>query len=513
MKKTFIRMVVLTIFTSLLFSTMVMAEESKVTWQSYNGKRIGVLTGTLMEGIAKEYFPDSEHLYFNSNGDCNAAILAGKIDAFLADEPNMKMLHMEQPSINYIPDKITSQDCAFAFRKNDERSTALCNELNEFIKKLKADGTLATIENIWMGKDEDLKVVDMSGLKGSRGTLKVVTTSSDMPWSYIKDGKNVGYDIDLIVRFCREKNYGLELTDMDMSGRIPAIQSGKFDFSTDMNVTKERQEQVLFSEPTYAGGIVLAVLSKDLEETPTDTSSTSFFDELGASFHRTFIKEGRYNLFLSGVLTTVLITLSSIILGTILGLLIYMGCRTGNRIAKWFAKAYVWFVQGMPAIVLLMILYYIIFARVEIGGTVVAIIAFSLVFGSGVYGMLTTGVGAVDYGQTEAAYALGFGDYHAFFKIILPQALPHCLPAFKGEVVSLVKATAIVGYIAVQDLTRMGDIVRGRTYEAFFPLISVAAIYFLLGGILRTIIGFIEKKVNPKNRNKEQILKGARLHD
>ncbi len=212
------------------------------------------------------------------------------------------------------------------------------------------------------------------------------------------------------------------------------------------------------------------------------------------------------------MLTTILITLASILFGTVLGFLIYMGCRTGNKAARWFAKVYVWFVQGMPAVVLLMILFYIIFARVEIGGTIVAIIAFSLVFGSSVYGMLSTGVGAVDQGQTEAAYALGFGDLHTFFKIILPQAIPHFLPTFKGEAVSLVKATAIVGYIAVQDLTRMGDIVRGRTYEAFFPLIAVAIIYFLLGGILRIIIGLIEKKTNPRNRDPKTILKGVDVH-
>ena len=81
--------------------------------------------------------------------------------------------------------------------------------------------------------------------------------------------------------------------------------------------------------------------------------------------------------------------------------------------------------------------------------------------------MLKTGVGAIDKGQTEAAYALGYGDLKCFFRIILPQAVPHFLPAYKGEIVALIKATAIVGYIAVQDLTKMGDIIRGRTYEAF----------------------------------------------
>lgn len=135
-------------------------------------------------------------------------------------------------------------------------------------------------------------------------------------------------------------------------------------------------------------------------------------------------------------------------------------------------------------VVLLMILYYVIFRKVDIAGIWVAVIAFSLTFGSGVYGMLVSGVNALDKGQLEATYALGFTDRRAFFTIILPQAALHFMPAYKAEVVALIKATAIVGYIAVQDLRKMGDIVRSRTYEAFFPLIAVAVIYFTLAGCL-----------------------------
>ncbi|MBR1743403.1 MAG: ABC transporter permease subunit, partial [Lachnospiraceae bacterium] len=106
-----------------------------------------------------------------------------------------------------------------------------------------------------------------------------------------------------------------------------------------------------------------------------------------------------------------------------------------------------------------------------------------------------------------------YGDIRAFFRIILPQAVPHFLPAYKGEVVALIKATAIVGYIAVQDLTKMGDIIRGRTYEAFFPLIAVAVIYFILGGLLTFLVGRIEVLINPKRRKREDILKGVRTGD
>ena len=488
------------------------SSDSSVHWQDYNGKRIGVLTGTLMEGIAKTFLPDSDYLYFNSYPDCNAALLAGRIDAYLGDEPVLKMIHGEQPQISYIPERLTTNEYSFAFRKNDPKSAALCEELNAFLAKSWEDGTIQEIDGIWFGTDEDRKYVEMSDLTGENGTIRVITTSTDIPFSYIRDGKPVGYDIDVIVRFCREKGYALELGDVDFGARIPAVQSGKYDFTTDMNVTPERQEEVLFSDPVSRGGVVLAVLTENLTSEPA-TDRESFFSSLKSSFEKTFIRENRYRLFLDGTGTTLLITVLSILVGTILGFAAYMACRNGNPLANALTRFLVWLVEGMPAVVLLMVLYYIIFARSHINGTAVAVIGFTLVFGAAVFGMLCSGTGAIDRGQTEAAYALGYGRTRTFFRIILPQAVPHFLPAYKSEITALIKATAIVGYIAVQDLTKMADIVRGRTYEAFFPLIAVAVIYFVLAGLLTFLVSRIEIRVDPKRRKKEDILKGVKTDD
>ena len=224
------------------------SEAGEVRWQDYNGKRLGVLVGPLMEDVAAEFFPDSEIFLFSSSLDCTAALMAGRIDAFLGDEPGMIAMHAENPAIDYIHETLTENNYAFAFRKDDPASAALCEELNEFLAACWADGTMDELAEIWLGEDETRKAVDMSGLTGENGTIRVVTTSTDMPWSYIKDAKNVGYDIDLVVRFCRAGGYQLELGDVDYAGRIPAVQSGKYDFSTDMNVTAERREQV-FTAP------------------------------------------------------------------------------------------------------------------------------------------------------------------------------------------------------------------------------------------------------------------------
>jgi len=158
-------------------------------WQAYNGKRIGVLVGPLMEDIARANFPDSEYMLYNSYPDCITALLAGRIDAYLGDERGLKSVHAEQPKIDYIHERITNQEYSFAFRKDDEKSAALCEELNGFLALCHQDGTMQELEDIWFGTDEARKAVDISGLTGEKGTIRVVTTSNDMPWSYIKDGK------------------------------------------------------------------------------------------------------------------------------------------------------------------------------------------------------------------------------------------------------------------------------------------------------------------------------------
>ena len=158
-----------------------------------------------------------------------------------------------------------------------------------------------------------------------------------------------------------------------------------------------------------------------------------------------------------------------------------------------------------------MILFYVVFGKFrDMNGIVVAIIGFTLTFGAFVYDHMTVSVGSVDYGQTEAAYALGYPKNKTFFRIIFPQAMTIFLPSYCGQAVEVIKATAVVGYIAVNDLTKMGDIIRSNTYEAFFPLIATAVIYFLLTWALAALLGLLKARFEPKRRSKEAILKGVK---
>ena len=476
--------------------------------EDFEGKKIGVTTGTIQAIAVEKQIPSAEIIYFNSVPDMITALRLGKIDAFCIDDMAIRVLMIENDDLTYLSDHpLTDPVRTGAIFPKTEIGNKLREEFNEYLAKAKADGTLQEVNDIWFGKDESLKtVIDPSSLSAEKGTIRVATDASLVPAVYYKDNQIVGMDIDIISRFCKKYGYGLEITDMSFAAIFEVVASGKCDMAIGaIGITEERAQSVDFSDPMYEGASVMAYLSSDAGSAKQDNGS--FIDSIKDSFEKTFIRENRWQLFASGILTTLLITVLSIACGTLLGFFVFMLCRNGNPIANAITDFCVWLVKGTPMVVLLMILYYIIFGNVAISGDVVSIIGFTLVFGAGVFGMIKSGVMAIDRGQLEAAYTLGYTNRKAFYRVILPQALPLFMPAYRPSITETIKATAIVGYVAVQDLTKMGDIVRSRTYEAFFPLIAVAIIYFILAAILTLLVERIEIRLDPKKRNLDKIRK------
>lgn len=477
------------------------------TLEELADKRIGVETGSSFDELVSRRLPNAKKEYYNSKVDLVNALLGDKIDAFVADEPVIRDTMRTREEITFVPEYLDSFEFGLVFPKT-EKGKQLRDEFNAFLRQFIADGKMEALEDKWFGDDEDAQQVPEIP-KGEKGTLKMATAAQYDPFQYVRDGQIVGYDIDMVAQFCIQNGYGLEIADMNFDGVLPSVQTGKCDFAASgITITAERSESVLFSEPNFIGGTVAAVLRKEGKD-----NDKGFWAGVADSFHKTFIKENRWQLFVNGVIITLIITTLSILLGTLLGFAIFMACRRGNPIALGVTRFSTWLVQGMPMVVLLMILYYIVFGKVAISGITVAVIGFTLTFGASVYSLLKMGVGAVDRGQYEAAYALGYSDRRTFFRIILPQALPHVMSAYKGEIVGLIKATAIVGYIAVTDLTKMGDIVRSRTYEASFPLIAVTVIYFALEGAIKLLLRRVTVHLDTKHRKPEDILKGVHADD
>ena len=478
-----------------------------------DGKRIGVQTGSTFDAIALARLPKAQISYFNSYPDMAAAMEAGRIDGFPGDEPVLRMMAAEDNQLTILDEYMDTFDFGFVLPKT-EAGDRLRDELDAYIASIQESGELKAVTDKWTGADEAAKTLpDYAAFPAPKGVLTLATEGAYPPMNYFREDKVVGLEIDLAARFCEANGYGLKVEPMNFDSILPAVQSGKCDFAAaGLSITEERKESVNFSRPYYSGGTVMAVLKDKGAAAVADVSvagqKDGFLSDIKASFERTFIREGRWRLFVEGVGVTLLITALSIVCGTALGFGVYLLCRNGNPLANALTRFCVWLVQGMPMVVLLMILYYVAFSGVDISGVAVAVVAFTLTFGAAVYGMLRMGVGAIDRGQTEAAYALGYGNGRTFFRIILPQALPHFMPSYQGEVVALVKATAIVGYIAVQDLPKMGDIVRSRTYEAFFPLIAVAVLYFVMAGALNFLVRRAQTRLDPRRRRRENILRG-----
>ncbi len=468
-----------------------------------SGKTVSMLTGAPFEELVKEKAPGvSNFTFFNSMPDMTQALKTKKTDAILMNNAVNQLALNRNPDLALFPQSLKDGEFGIAFAKGDKRR----DEWQKAFDSIPKEEIEAAFRK-WTGADESVKDLPAQDWPGAKGTVSVAVCDTLEPMSYIgKDNELRGFDLEIILMVAKKLDYKVEFTGMEFSAVLAAVQSGKADMGGgSIIISPERAEAVDFLEyyPASFQLLVRAVNSQNL-------TGNSFFDSIRESFIKTFIREDRWKLFLEGIITTLVITLLSMLFGTLLGFWVFLLCRNGNPVANIITKICLWIVRGMPAVVLLMVLYFIIFGSVQISGIAVAVIGFTLTFGAAVIGLLNMGVGAIDNGQYEAAYALGYSNRRTFFKIILPQALRHILPAYKGEVVSLIKATAIVGYIAVQDLTKMGDLVRSRTYEAFFPLIAVTIIYFVLEWLVGLIISRISVDINPKRRRPEKILKGIK---
>ncbi len=472
------------------------------------GSALGVQTGVAYDSVAAECLPESEIVYFNTGSDLAIALEKGKVKSYLIDEPIARMLFKEYPTQRILT-VLEKESYAWAMPKVNSGSGKLCGEINKFFAKCRKDGTFEEIDKIWFGTDVAKQKIDYSGLTAENGTLSMaICTTVGKPFCYMQNNEYAGYDLDFAVRFCREYGYGLKITDYDIPGLFSCLSAGKCDFGACcIAITEERKEMMLFSAPNYQGGI--AVVVND-EYTSDENGKTNFWVSIKDSFNKTFIRENRYRLFLSGIGTTLLIVVLSLIFGTLIGFAVYLIYYRSGKIFRTVVNILMRIIENTPVVLILMILYYIIFGNVDISGVFVSLIGFTLIFTGAVIGVMNVGVNAVDAGQREAALALGYTENKAFMRVILPQAAVHFLPGYKNAIVQLIKGTAVVGYIAVQDLTKVSDIIRSRTYEAFFPLIVTAILYFLTAIIMSSLVKRVEISIKPASRKRIKLLKGVK---
>ncbi len=218
------------------------------------------------------------------------------------------------------------------------------------------------------------------------------------------------------------------------------------------------------------------------------------------NIYKSLIKKDMYIVILKGLMNTILISVFSGLLGIIMGVLICILFLSKNKAFNWIARIYVTILRGIPLLVLLLVCYYAIYALVKINPIIIAIIAFGINSGAFVSVMLKTSIEGIHKGQIEAGIACGFTRTQTYISIILPQLLQRLIPLYKNEFVAIIKMTSIVGFIAIEDLTKASDILRSQTLDSISPLILAAVIYFLITMFLTSLIGYIEFKINPERR-------------
>lgn len=219
------------------------------------------------------------------------------------------------------------------------------------------------------------------------------------------------------------------------------------------------------------------------------------------NIYNSFIYQDRYNYYLTGLGNTIIMAFFACLIGVILGLILSLVIDYNEKTGKLyllstFARMYIGIIRGTPALLQLMILYYIIFKSVNINIVVVGIISFGLNSGAYVSQIIRSGLISIPKGQEEASTMLGFNYFQTMKYVIMPQALRNVLPALGNEFITLLKETSVAGYIGILELTKASDIVASSTYDYFFPLLIVAIIYLILTLGLTKLLNFFERRLS-----------------
>ena len=238
------------------------------------------------------------------------------------------------------------------------------------------------------------------------------------------------------------------------------------------------------------------------------------WESLKMGFYQTFILEDNYQYFVKGLGTTLTVTIFALIIGVIIGVLVAI-IRSAHdqqpekrkglplKILNGICKVYLTVIRGTPMMVQLLIMWFVVWASARSTDSNMmkcAILAFGINSGAYVAEIVRSGIMSVDNGQFEAGRSLGLSYRQTMISIVLPQAFKTVLPALANECIVLLKETSVAGYIAIQDLTKGGDIIRSQTFSAFMPLITVALIYLIMVVVLTHLVGKLERRLSQSDR-------------
>lgn len=241
-----------------------------------------------------------------------------------------------------------------------------------------------------------------------------------------------------------------------------------------------------------------------------------FFNDLKRQFILNFIEKDRWKLMVTGLENTLKITIVAALIGIVIGILLASIRSTYDkqyetlkkhkgvkyyvlRTLNFIAQIYLTVIRGTPVVVQLLIAFFIIFASAK-NGVTIAMLAFGINSGAYVAEIFRGGIMAIDNGQFEAGYSLGFNYFQTMIFIVIPQVVKNVLPMLLNEFIALLKETSVAGYVAVTDITRAGNVIRGTTFSPFMPLIAVALFYLIMVMILTQVVKRVERRLRKSER-------------
>lgn len=479
-------------------------------------KKAAVRIGEINENITAAVYPDAKVVGLTDSAQIVLTLRQHKADFYIADKLTASFMIDTYPDLCLFPEVVFVEVGCFGVRK-DARGEQIVKDFNVYLDGIRKNGEYDKMYDRWVNSPESTWSMPDFNFTDTKGTLLFAPDKDWAPYGFVKDGILMGFQNELVLSFCEAMGYMPKYELVEYSAALVGMSAGKYDFlAIWLMKTKEREEVINFTEPIISNPYyplvrrenvpaeVLAKIDAESGFKAEDTTGTKFqqlWKGLKTSFEKNFIRESRWKMLLEGFWTTVKLSVLSAIFGTLLGALICALRRMKNPILRGFAKIYVKIFQGTPVVVLLLVLYYVIFGSSDISAFVVSVLGFSLDLSAYVSEMIRSGIESVPAGQSRAALALGYGRFKAFFTIVLPQAIRHIMPVYCGQLIAMVKLTSVAGYISVEDLTKVSDIIRARTFEAFFPLITTALIYFIFANILILVLKLLQNKVLVSKRS------------
>ncbi|MCI8372071.1 MAG: ABC transporter permease subunit [Lachnospiraceae bacterium] len=463
------------------------------------GKRIGVQITTTGDIYVKDEYEGDEAgtviERYNKGNDAISSLKNGKIDCVVIDEEPAKQFVKRNQDLSILEEEFVTEEYAICIAKEN---TQLKEEINQALAELKEDGTLQNIIEGYINEEGDdaYRYESPKGQTYENGKLIMSTNAAFPPYEFYENNQITGLDVDMATALADKLHRKLEVIDTKFESIISDVQTGKADIgAAGMTVTEDRLKNIDFTESYTTSKQVIIVRNGGSGATLS----------LKDSFYQNFIEDNRYQYILKGLGNTLLIALLAVLLGVIIGFVVSIirttHDKTGSlKVLNLICRVYLTIIRGTPTMVQLLIIYYIIFSSVDVSKVLVAVLAFGINSGAYVAEILRGGIMSLSVGQFEGARSLGLTHVQTMRYIVLPQVLKNTLPALANEFIVLIKETSISGYIGLQDLTMAGDIIRGTTYQAFFPLIAVACIYLVIVMLLSMGVHRLERSLKKNER-------------